>query len=46
MDGAKSVTDTADFCKEVVGRRSVREKIFSKEDTNRSEMKILAGVGS
>ena len=47
MDGAKLVTDTIDYSKEyVVGRRSVRAKVFSGENMNLIEMQILAVVGS
>ena len=47
MDGAKSITDTVDCSKEhVVSRRSVRAEVFSQENMDLTEMKILAVVGS
>ena len=47
MDGAKLITDTEDhiaMC--LIGRRSVREKAFSRGRVNRSEMRILVVVGT
>ena len=47
MDGAKLVTDTIDYSTEyVVGRPSVRAKVFPRGDMNLAEMQILAVVGS
>ena len=47
MDGAKLITDTIDYSNEyVVSRRSMRVDVFSREDIDLIEMKILAEVRS
>ena len=46
MDGAKLAADTLDILTNVVGRRSAWEELFSREDMDRVEMKILVKVGS
>ena len=44
MDGAKSSTDTADLCKEVIGRRVARTEPFLKRDEDLAAMRILVKV--
>ena len=46
MDGAKLDTDIVGNLTVTVGRRLVRVEIFSKEDMDLIEMRILVEVGS
>ena len=47
MDGAKLITDTIGYSKEyVVGRLSIRAEVYSQEDIDLIEMRILVVVGA